>query len=119
MRDAAFKTRGWTAVSVQNQHLDVWGAILAPDIYRLGQIDQREDLRRLAMVVYRTCGQLIDPYGGQGEQMEHTNYVQRKRAFDLNDFRGGYNDQWTVFWITAHFLTGAARFVELGVPIGE
>ena len=26
---------------------------------------------------------------------------------------------WTVFWITAHFLNGAARFAELGVPIWE
>lgn len=117
LRDHMFRTRGWTAVSSQNQHLDVWGTILAPDIYRLGQIDQRQDLQRLAIVMYRTCGQLIDAYGSQGEQMEHTNYLQRSRPAGVEALRGGYNEAWTVFWITAHFLTGAARFQELGVPI--
>lgn len=117
LRDHMFCTRGWTAVSVQNQHLDVWGTIMAPDVYRLGQIDRRQDLERLALVMYRTCGQLIDPYGSQGEQMEHTNYIQRSRSPGMESLRGGYNEAWTVFWITAHFLTGAARLAELGVPI--
>jgi hypothetical protein len=55
--DHGFRTRGWTVVSPQNQHLDVWGAVVAPDT--------------------------------------------------------------TVFWITAHFLNAAARFLELGVPIWQ
>ncbi len=117
LRDHGFRTRGWTAVSPQNEHLDVWGTILAPDVYRLGQIDSREDLRRLAILMYRTCGQLIDTFGGQGEQMEHTNYIQRRRSADMQTLRGGYNETWTVFWIPAHVLTGAARFQELGVPV--
>ena len=117
LRDHAFRTRGWTVVSPQNQHLDVWGAVVAPDVYRLGQIDNRDDLKRLALVMYRTCGQLIDPSGSQGEQMQHTNYAQRNQPVNLAEARGGYNEQWTVFWITAHFLTGAARLAELGVPI--
>ena len=117
LRDHGFRTRGWTVVSPQNQHLDVWGAIVAPDVYRLGEIDSREDLKRLALVMYRSCGQLIDPYGSQGEQMHHTNYGQRAQPAHVLHERGSYNEQWTVFWITAHFLTGAARFAELGVPI--
>ncbi|MCX6625631.1 MAG: hypothetical protein NTY38_32130 [Acidobacteria bacterium] len=117
LRDHAFRTRGWTSVSPQNQHLDVWGTVVAPDIYRLGEIDHREDLKRLAIVMYRTCGQLIDAHGGQGEQMEQTNYTQRRG--DPAVIRGGYNESWTVFWITAHFLTGAARFAELGLPLWE
>jgi len=28
---------------------------------------------------------------------------------------GGYVEDWTVFWLTAHFLNAAARFEELGV----
>ncbi len=111
LRDHGFRTRGWTVVSPQNQHVDVWGVIMAPDIYRLGEIERREDLKRLALVMYRTCGQLIDPYGSQGEQMQHTNY-----AYPLGG-RGSYHERWTVFWITAHFLTGAARLAELGVPL--
>jgi hypothetical protein len=117
LHDHGFRTRGWTVVSPQNQHLDVWGTIVAPDLYRLGQLEQREDLKRLAILMFRSCGQLIDPYGSQGEQMHHTNYGQLQQAPDIFALRGSYNEQWTVFWITAHFLTAAARFLELGVPI--
>ncbi len=123
LRDHGFKTRGWTAVSVQNQHIDVYGVLFAPDIYRLGQHLNRDDLKKLAILMYRTCGQLIDPYGSQGEQPHHTNYAQhgafRKQleAHDISGVRGNYVEQWTVFWITAHFLNAAAQFKELGVPI--
>jgi hypothetical protein len=57
LRDHGFRTRRWTVVSPQNQHLDVWGAVVAPDT--------------------------------------------------------------TVFWITAHFLNAAARFLELGASIWQ
>lgn len=117
LRDHGFRTRGWTVVSPQNQHLDVWGVLMAPDVYRLGQLQAREELKRLALLMYRSCGQLIDPYGSQGEQMHHTNYGQGGTPQAPLAGRGGYNERWTVFWITAHFLTGAARFIELGAPI--
>jgi len=117
LADHHLRTRGWTSVSVQNMHLDVWGALVAPEVYRLGQLDGREDLKRLALVMYRSAGQLIDAYGSQGEQLQQTNYAQRGRDVPLAKLRGDYHEAWTVFWITAHFLTGAARFVELGVPL--
>jgi hypothetical protein len=119
LADHRVRTRGWTAVSPQNEHLDVWGAFSAPEVYRLGQIDGREDLKKLAIVMYRSAGQLIDPYGSQGEQLQQTNYAQRGAAVPLSKMRGDYNEQWTVFWITAHFLTGGARFLELGVPVWQ
>jgi len=31
-----FKSRGWTAVSPQNMHLDVYGVLYSPQIYKLG-----------------------------------------------------------------------------------
>lgn len=117
LSDHRLRTRGWTSVSIQNQHLDVWSVLTAPDVYRLGQIDHRPDLQQFALVMYRTCGQLIDPSGSQGEQLQQTNYAQRGHDVPLAEIRGGYNEDWTVFWITAHFLTGAARFQQLGVPI--
>jgi hypothetical protein len=117
LRDHRFKTRGWTVVSPQNQHIDVFGVIIAPEIYRIGQLLGRDDLQRLALLMYRSCGQLIDPYGSQGEQPQHTNYAQRGRVKDIFALRGGYVEDWTVFWITAHFLNAAAQFQELGVPI--
>jgi len=125
LRDHHFKTRGWTAVSVQNQHIDVFGVLIAPDIYRLGQHLRREDLKRMALVMVRSCGQLIDPFGSQGEQPHHTNYAQhgmfrrQLEAGDIAGVRGNYVEQWTVFWITAHFLNAAAQFKELGVSVWD
>lgn len=125
LRDHNFKTRGWTAVSVQNQHIDVFGVLIAPDIYRLGRHLDRDDLKETALLMVRSCGQIIDPFGSQGEQPHHTNYAQhgdfrrQLEAHDITGVRGNYVEQWTVFWITAHFLNAAAQFKELGVPIGE
>ncbi len=51
--------------------------------------------------MYRSCGQLLDPYGSQGEQPQQTNYAQRGRVDDIFTLRGGYQESWTVFWITA------------------
>ncbi len=118
LRDHRFLTTGWTVVSPQNQHVDVYGVIMAPDVYRLGELTNDATLRKLALVMYRSCGQLIDPRGSQGEQPQHTNYTQAGEAADLRKLRGGYNETWTVFWITAHFLNAAAQFKELGVDLG-
>ena len=56
--------RKWSrmAVSVQNQHIDVFGVLITPDIYRLGQYTNNDELKKLAILMYRSCGQLIDPY---------------------------------------------------------
>jgi hypothetical protein len=67
--------------------------------------------------MFRSCGQMIDPWGSQGEQLNQTNYVQRGQADDVFGMRGTYRDDWTVFWITAHFLNAAAQFAEMGVPV--
>ncbi|MEK7993807.1 MAG: hypothetical protein AAB403_08410, partial [Planctomycetota bacterium] len=125
LRDHGFKTRGWTAVSVQNQHIDVFAVLITPDIYRLGQYLNRDELKKLAILMYRSCGQLIDPYGSQGEQPHHTNYAQhgkfaqRLKSGDISGIRGDYVEEWTVFWITAHFLNAAAQFKELGLPLTD
>lgn len=115
MADHNFKTRGWTGVSPQNQHLDVYGVLTTPEFYRLGQLTNNKDLMRLSEVMYRSCGQMIDPFGSQGEQLQQTNYTQLGTKYDVMDLRGGYSESWTVFWITAHFLHAAATFKEMGV----
>ena len=117
LRDHNFKTRGWTAVSVQNQHIDVYGVYCAPDVYHLGELTGSQELMDLALLMYRSCGQLIDPLGSQGEQPQQTNYAQHPDniAKGMDRFRGDYCETWTVFWITAHFLNAAARFKEMGV----
>ncbi|MBX7255174.1 MAG: hypothetical protein K1Y02_02340 [Candidatus Hydrogenedentes bacterium] len=88
-------------------------------VYRLGQLTQRDELTQLALLMYRSCGQLIDAQGSQGEQPQHTNYTQGSQVKSVEGLRGGYVETWTVFWITAHFLNAAAMFSELGVPIGK
>ena len=98
-------------------HLDVYGVLFAPDVWRIGQLTGRPDLQRLALVMFRSCGQLIDAAGSQGEQIEQTNYTQQRTGFGPGGLRGGYSEHWTVFWITAHFLTAAAQFAELGVEM--
>jgi len=76
LRDHAFTTRGWTAVSVQNMHVDAYGVLMTPEIYRMGELLRQDNLKQLAQVMYRSCGQIMDPYGSQGEQPQHTNYAQ-------------------------------------------
>jgi hypothetical protein len=117
MAEKMFKTRGWTAVSPQNQHIDVFGVFFTPEIYRLGIITGDQKLMELAKVMFLSCGQLIDPYGSQGEQLQQTNYAQAGDMSDVYRLRGGYVERWTVFWITSHFLNAAARFEELGVKL--
>ncbi|KAA3611636.1 MAG: hypothetical protein DWQ01_05980 [Planctomycetota bacterium] len=113
LRDHGLKTRGWTSVSVQNMHLDVFGVLYAPELFRLGQLTYRKDLQDLAVLMYRSCGQMIDPYGSQGEQLQQTRFAQGGDLSDPKRDRGGYVEGWTVFWITAHFLTAAAKFEEM------
>lgn len=67
------------------------------------------------MVMFRTCGQLIDPMGSQREQLQQTNFAEHGNMSDVTKLRGGYSEGWTVFWITAHFLNAAAQFREMGV----
>jgi hypothetical protein len=115
LRDLGLKTRGWTVVSPQNQHIDMFGALIAPWLYRLGDLTGDSELRDLSLLMYRTCGQGIDARGSQGEQLLQTNYAQRGDMQDLPSLRGGYVEDWTVFWITAHFLNAAALFDEMGI----
>ncbi len=115
LADHQFKTRGWTGVSAQNQHLDVFGVLFAPSVYKLGLYTKNESLQKLAKVMFRSCGQLIDSYGSQGEQIQQTNFAQHGEMSNVYKLRGGYSERWTVFWITAHFLHAAAQFKEIGV----
>ena len=99
LSDHWVKTRGWTVVSPQNQHIDASGVIFFPEVYKTGVLTGNEGLKRLAKVVFLFCGQLIDPCGSQGEQLQHTNYLPADKLSDNSRLRGGYLEYWTVFWI--------------------
>lgn len=115
MADYHFRTTGWTVVSPQNQHIDVYGVLFAPEFYKMGVYLKDDRLKKLAKVMYRSCFQLTDVYGAQGEQLQQTNFAQRGDMSNVHKLRGGYSEGWTVFWITAHFLNAAAKFVEMNV----
>jgi hypothetical protein len=115
LADFNFKSTGWTVVSPQNQHIDIYGVMFSPEVYKMGKYLNDVRLQKLAKVMYRTCYQLTDAYGSQGEQIQHTNFAQRGDMTDVYKLRGGYAEGWTVFWITAHFLNAAARFAEMNV----
>jgi hypothetical protein len=118
LADHGLKLHGWTTVSAQHPHADFYSITLTPEVYRMGEYLHREDLKRLAVVMYRSEGQLIDPYGSQGEQIDHTNFAMtgEKNLFRL---RGTYFEGWTPFWITAHFLAAAAEFERMGVDLDK
>lgn len=117
MADHGVKTTGWTVVSPQNQHIDVYGVLFAPEVCKMGKYLGDERLVKLSKVMYRSCFQLTDIHGSQGEQLQHTNFAQHGAVRDVYNLRGGYVETWTVFWITAHFLNAAARFEEMGEEV--
>ena len=117
LRDHHYKSRGWTTVSVQNHHLDVYGVLIAPDVYRLGKYLENSMLKETAKLMFVSCGQLMDHRGSQGEQIQQTFFAQHEEGIPGApvSYRGDYVEDWTVFWITAHFLNAAAQFEEMKV----
>lgn len=105
--------------SKKQAFLDVFGVVFTPEIWRMGDYLRRDDLKRLAAVMYRSCGQMIDPHGSQGEQIQQTNFAQHGDMSNVFRLRGGYSESWTVFWITAHFLNAAAEFERMGIDLDD
>ncbi len=120
LADHALKTRGWTSVSVQNQHLDVFGVVFTPVLWQLGDWTGDQRYHQLAKVMFVSCGQMTDlATGVQGEQLFQTNYQQHEAGDTIEGMRGGYSERWNIYWITAHFLTAAAEFERLDVQWRE
>ena len=63
MADYHFRTTGWTVVSPQNQHIDVYGVLFTPEVYKMGIYLNNDRLKRLAAVMYRSCFQLTNAHG--------------------------------------------------------
>ena len=112
--DHGVKLRGFTTVSAQHHHADFYGITVTPEIYRMGGHLKRDDLKRLALVMFRGEGQMIDAWGSQGEQFNQTNFAMTGEK-DLFRMRGTYSEGHTPFWICAHFLAAAAEFERMGV----
>ncbi|QEG00587.1 hypothetical protein Mal15_46580 [Stieleria maiorica] len=116
LADHDLKTRGWTSVSVQNQHLDVFGVVFTPTFWELADWTGDPRYREIAKIMFVSCGQMTDlATGVQGEQLLQTNYEQHDPREVVEGMRGDYAERWNIYWITAHFLTAAADFEKLGV----
>ena len=123
LADAGFKSAGWTAVSAQNQCLGAFAVISAPDVWWMGDYLRDVRLKKIAALMYRSCGQLFEPDGNSGEQVLQTNYRHMWNDYsliggkgDAADFRGGYC-MWNPLWLTGHYLCAAADFHELGAEL--
>ncbi len=120
LADHALKTRGWTSVSVQNQHLDVFGVLFTPQLWQLGTWTGDDRYHQLARLMFVSCGQMTDlATGVQGEQLFQTNYQQHDAGDTVEGMRGGYSERWNIYWISAHFLAAAAGLEHLGVEWRE
>jgi hypothetical protein len=117
LADNGFTSAGWTAVSVQNMHLDVYGVWVAPLLWKIGKVLNNKKWQDLAWPTFVNCGQMTDIYGSQGEQFEQTNFCQQPFKIPDSPLRGGYSEHWVVFWITAAFLNSAAQFELLGLSV--
>ena len=118
LADHGLKTRGWTSVSVQNQHLDVFGVIFTPQLWQLGEWTGDNRYHDLARLMFVSCGQMTDLASGlHGEQLCQTNYQQHdsENLEVVDKMRGSYSEVWNIYWISAHFLSAAADLEKLGV----
>ncbi len=120
LAEKGFRSTGWSAVSVQNMHLDVYGVWVVPLIYKLGIAVGSRKLCYLAKVMLFNCAQLMDDCGSHGEQVFQTNYIQGCDVkARIDGLRGRYSENWQVFWMTAAFLDAAARFEIMDVDVQE
>lgn len=85
----------------------------------MGDYLKRPDFKRLAVVMYRSCGQMNDPWGSSGEQLQQPKFAQHGDMSNVFRLRGGYSESWSVFWITAHFLNAASEFERMGVDLDD
>ncbi|MBQ1456530.1 MAG: hypothetical protein IIZ25_11870, partial [Thermoguttaceae bacterium] len=76
LSDHAFKSRGWTVVSVQNQHLDVYGVLFAPEVKRLGELTGIDSFKKVSEVMFPLTAEFVDQLAAGAEH-------------DLGDFLEG------------------------------
>lgn len=109
MESFNYKTLGGTSVSAQHHHLDPWGALIAMDWLRLGEIKSDDRWIARAKVTWANALQSISdgslkvhgltrPKGAQNEAFFHTDWF-----FSKDYEKKRYND-WLVAWPTAFRL---------------
>lgn len=113
-----YKSFGGTAVSAQHHHLDPWGALIALDWMRLGQIlgdvkwEQRARATWQNSLYCISDGTLeingrIRPRGSQNEAYFHCNW-----SFNKTGTSGSRLNDWLVAWPTAFRLVTLMRLQD-------
>jgi hypothetical protein len=111
-------TVGWTAISVQNEEIDDYGAFLAPDFYRLGTYLSDKRYQDIGRTMFEATTQTISRPGQMfgredvGSQSEHYNQTNCTYMRD-----GGWRGtSWStdISWVYAATLYNGAKLAELG-----
>ncbi|MEX0567931.1 MAG: hypothetical protein Q6363_002085, partial [Candidatus Njordarchaeota archaeon] len=130
-----FKTFGWTAVSVENQHLDPYGLVLASDFVRLYRYTKDEFWLQLGVVMASSVLNFISLREGhlgvskffvgyQPEQILHTEWLYSsalqllmgiflygtRNIIGLMKGKGYFANN--VFWVVSATLGGALDLAE-------
>ncbi len=110
-------TIGWTAISTQNQEIDVWGYFMAPDYYRLGNLLGDERYRQVGKVMFDALTQTIARPGAMfghvapGIQAEHYNH-SNCTYIPNGPWRGSQHSV-GISWVLASALYGGTKLAEL------
>jgi len=133
-----FRTRGWTVVSVENQHLDPYGIVIAPDMVRLYKHSSNEFWLEVGLTMAKASMSLISDkigklgaskifIGFQPEQIYHTDWIYlaplKLLARVFHDAKGkspkGIFAN-SVFWVVSACLGGALDLAEeLGIKLRD
>lgn len=118
-----YKTRGLTSVSIANQHLDLYGMLIAYDFLKLNKYTCEEIYRTFAIDMIRSSKQLIATpnnllgrdsnfIGWLPEQINHTNWDYFN---DKNKAPGYYaiNISWVHVLVLDYFLKIENEFSEV------
>lgn len=111
-------TVGWTAISVQNEEIDDYGAFLAPDFFRLGIYLDDKRYEDIGRTMFEATTQTIARPGFMfgwktaGSQAEHYNQTNCTYVRD-GGWRGTF---WTqdISWVYAATLFNGTKMAELG-----
>ncbi len=113
-----FSVCGATSVSTQHHHLDMWGAMIAPELLLLAKITGDLKWKKRATMLWNNSIQcisrenspvhnMIRPKGAQNEAFFHCRW-----GWTGCSDRGNMND-WLVAWPTAYRLYAIDKMAEL------
>lgn len=112
-----YRTLGGTTVSAQHHHIDLWGALVVPCMYRLGKITGDRHWNIRGDLLWANAIQNVAPAGGKTIHGIHRHEGAQNEAYfnchwggsDTQPGPGRYND-WLVAWPQA-FIWNTAKWM--------